>query len=131
MTEIKKITKISLIVVAIIPFLFGVMLVFLWDIILNTEGWTNPLHPRAFGGLCFLGSIFAIVMLRKKEWEEIKLTYMFLYSWFIPVILVELVVAVIYGPTLLPQTISQLIIDQILMWTMLSLGIVSYIKQRS
>ncbi|TKJ22966.1 MAG: hypothetical protein CEE43_04425 [Promethearchaeota archaeon Loki_b32] len=70
-------------------------------------------------------------MLRKKEWEEIKLTYMFLYSWFIPVILVELVVAVIYGPTLLPQTISQLIIDQILMWTMLSLGIVSYIKQRS
>ncbi|TKJ22967.1 MAG: hypothetical protein CEE43_04430 [Promethearchaeota archaeon Loki_b32] len=53
MTEIKKITKISLIVVAIIPFLFGVMLVFLWDIILNTEGWTNPLHPRAFGGLCF------------------------------------------------------------------------------
>jgi hypothetical protein len=106
------------------------MLVFLWDLILNTEGWTNPLHPRAFGGLCFLGSIFAIVMLRKKEWQEIKLTYMFLFSWFIPVILVELVLAVILGPTLLPQTISQMILDQILMWTMLLLGIVSYIKQR-
>jgi len=45
MTEIKKITKISLIVVAIITFLFGIMLVFLWDLTLNTEGWTNPFHP--------------------------------------------------------------------------------------
>ncbi|UCC20370.1 MAG: hypothetical protein JSV62_03520 [Promethearchaeota archaeon] len=131
MTEIKKLTKISLIVVAIIPFIFGVILVFLFDLTLNYEGWTNPLHPRAFGGMCFLGSIFAIVMLRKKEWEEIKLTFMFLYSWFIPVILVELVLVIILGPTLLPQTISQMIIDQILMWIMLLLGIVSYIKQRS
>ena len=49
MTEIKKLTKIALIVDAIILFIFGVMLVFLYDVTLNYEGWTNPLHVRAFG----------------------------------------------------------------------------------
>ncbi|MFX0021011.1 MAG: hypothetical protein ACFE9S_01700 [Candidatus Hermodarchaeota archaeon] len=130
MTEIKKLTKISLIIVAIIPFLFGVLLLFLFDLTFNYEGWTSPIHVRALGGVMLVTSLFAIIMLRKKEWEEIKLTYLFLYSMFIPTILTELVVVIVYGSTFLPQTISQIILDQILMWAMFSLGIVSYIKQR-
>ncbi|MFX1241390.1 MAG: hypothetical protein ACFFA7_09100 [Promethearchaeota archaeon] len=130
MTDIKKLTKISLIVVAILPFIFGVLLIFLFDLTFNYEGWTNPIHVRVLGGVMFVVSLFAIIMLRKKEWEEIKLTYLFLYSLFIPTILIELVVVIVYGSTFLPQTISQIILDQVLMWIMLVLGIVSYIKQR-
>ena len=77
MTEIKKLTKISLIVLAIVTFIFGINLTFLYDMTMNPEGFTNPYFPRFWGGLCFLTSIFAIILFRKKEWEEIKLTYMF------------------------------------------------------
>ena len=48
MTEIKKLTKIALIVDAIIWFIFGTMLIFLYDATLNYEDWTNSLHVRAF-----------------------------------------------------------------------------------
>ncbi|MDX1798459.1 MAG: hypothetical protein R3255_07410, partial [Candidatus Lokiarchaeia archaeon] len=75
MAEIKKLTKITLVVDTIIWFLFGVMLTFLYDMTLNPEGWTNPYLPRLFGGVNLISAIFAILMLRKKEWEEIKLLF--------------------------------------------------------
>ena len=131
MTEIKKLTKISLIVVAIVTFIFGINLTFLYDMTMNPEGFTNPYFHRFWGGLCFLSSLFAIVMLRKKEWEEIKLTYMFLWSMFIPTIIIEVAVLAILGSTFEAQTIllgsGTITIESVL----LLLGIVSYIKQRS
>ena len=45
MTEIKKLTKIVLVVYAIIWFIFGTLLTFLYDMALNPEGWTNPYFP--------------------------------------------------------------------------------------
>ena len=60
MTEIKKFTKIVLIVDVIMWFLFGTLLTFLYDMALNPEGWTNPYLPRMFGGVNFLSAIFAI-----------------------------------------------------------------------
>ena len=50
MTEIKKLTKIALIVDAIIFFIFGVNLTFLYDMTMNPEGFTNPYFPRFWGG---------------------------------------------------------------------------------
>ena len=130
-TEIKKLTKIALIVLAIVTFLFGINLTFLYDMTMNPEGFTNPYFPRFWGGLCFLSSLFAIVMLRKKEWEEIKLTYMFLYAMFIPTIIIEVAVLAVLGSTFGASTIllgsSTITIESVLFL----LGIVSYIKQRS
>ncbi|MFX1235278.1 MAG: hypothetical protein ACFFBY_12085 [Promethearchaeota archaeon] len=131
MTEVKKLTKIALIVVAIIPFLYGLMLVFLWDLTLNTEGWTNPLHPRLFGGICFIGSLFAIIMLRKKEWEQISLTFMFFIAMFLATLIIEATIIGLYISTFNARTIFQSILDLILLSIMVAFFIISYIKQRS
>ena len=129
-TEIKKLTKISLVVIGIVTFMFGILLIFLLDIFLTPlTGWTNPMHPRSFGGICLLSAIFAVILLRKKEWEEIKLLYAFIVSMFIPSITIELYVLVVYGSTFSAAAISQVFLDQILMFVMLALGVISYYKQ--
>jgi len=130
MTEIKKLTKIALIVDAVIFLIFGTMLVFLYDMTLNYEGWTNPIHVRAFGGILFVACLFAVIMLRKKEWEEIKLAYIFLFSLCVPVIIIEAAILVGLGSTFMAVTISQMIFDLIIISAKVSLGIVAYVKQR-
>lgn len=129
MTEIKKLTKIALIVDAVIFLIFGTMLVFLYDMTLNTEGWTNPLHVRGFGGILYVAAFYAFIMLRKTEWEEIKLAYLFLFSLCIPVIIVEASVLAVLGSTFLAATVSQMIFDLIIISGKLALGIVAYMKQ--
>jgi len=129
MTEIKKLTKIALIVDAVIFLIFGTMLVFLYDMTLNTEGWTNPFHVRAFGGILYVAALYAIIMLRKTEWEEIKLAYLFLFSLCVPVIIVEASLLAVLGSTFLAATVSQMIFDLIIICAKLALGIVAYIRQ--
>lgn len=131
MTEIKKLTKIVLIVYTIIFFLFGVMLTFLYDMALNPEGWTNPYFPRMFGGVNFLSAIFAILLLRKKEWEEIKLTFTYLLGLLISTLIIEAAVLATFGSTFGAAIIQQGSGTIILESVLLTIGIVSYIKQRS
>ena len=131
MTEIKKLTKIVLIVDAIIWFIFGIMLTFLYDIALNPEGWTNPYLPRMFGGVNFISAIFAILMLRKKEWEEIKLTFEYLIGLIIFTVIIEIAVLATFGSTFGAATILQGSGTITLEAVLLTLAIVSYIKQRS
>ncbi|MFW9828706.1 MAG: hypothetical protein ACFFEY_14025 [Candidatus Thorarchaeota archaeon] len=130
MTEIKKLTKIALIVDAIIWFIFGLMMLFLFDLTLNYEGWTNPLHVRAFGVIAFVAFFFVIIMLLKKEWEEIKLLYICLISMCIGVFIVEAVVLGVLGSTFMAVTVTQMILDLILNGGKDVLSIVAYIKQR-
>jgi hypothetical protein len=132
MTEINKLTKISLVILAIVGFLFGTMLVFLYDATLNFEGWTNPYYPRFFGGLAYLLTIFAVLMLRKNEWEEIKLTYAFAYGFFVPTLIIEITLNALIGSTLQPMTLQASFTTTVpLMAVLLILGIVAFIKQRS
>ena len=131
MTEIKKITKIALVYNAIVTFLFAILLIFLTELFLvPLTGWTNPLSPRNFGGLCLLSAIFSVILLRKKEWEEIKLTYAFIFSFFTMTIPIELIVMGVLWPTLSVAAISQTILNQILMISIFSLGVLSYYKQQ-
>jgi len=131
MTEIKKLTKIVLIVDAILWFIFGILLTFLYDLTMNPEGWTNPYLPRMFGGVNLLSAIFAILMLRKNEWEEIKLTFEYLIGLLISTLIIEVSVLAALGSTFGAQIIllgsGTITIESVL----LLLGIVSYIKQRS
>ena len=131
MTDIKKLTKIVLVVYAIIWFIFGTLLTFLYDMALNPEGWTNPYFPRMFGGINYVSSLFAILLLRKKEWEEIKLTFAYFIGILTSTLIIEVAVLATFGSTfgaLIIQTgLSTIILESVL----LTLGIVSYIKQRS
>jgi hypothetical protein len=132
MTEIKKLTKISLIVLIVVYFLFGILLVFLLEAFVGTlTGWTNPLSPRNFGGILLLGAVLAIFLLRKKEWEEIKIPFAFLFSFFIATIPIELIVIIVYSSTLSAAAIGQSILNEVIMCSLFTLGIVSYVKQRS
>ena len=129
MTEIKKLTKIALIVDAVIFLIFGTMQVFLYDMTLNYEGWTDPFHVRAFGGILYVAAFYAIIMLLKKDWEEIKLAYLFLFSLCVPVIIVEAALLAVLGSTFLAATVSQMIFDLIIICAKLALGIVAYMRQ--
>jgi len=131
MTEIKKLTKIVLVVYAIIWFIFGTLLTFLYDMALNPEGWTNPYFPRMFGGINYVLSLFAILLLRKKEWEEIKLTFAIFIGILTSTLIIEVAVLATFGSTfgalIFQQGLSTIILESVL----LTLGILSYIKQRS
>ena len=129
MTEIKKLTKIALIVDAVIFLIFGTMQVFLYDMTLNYEGWTDPFHVRAFGGILYVAAFYAIIMLLKKDWEEIKLAYLFLFSLCVPVIIVEAALLAVLGSTFMAATVSQMIFDLIIICAKLALGIVAYMRQ--
>lgn len=130
MTEIEKITKISLIAYGIVTFLYGILYVFLTEMLTDISGWTDPFHPRVFGGICFLSSIFAVIVLRKKEWEEIKLMYSYLFGLFIPTIIINITIFAVYAPTLNTGTISIFIMGLIFMCVLFALGVFSYMKQR-
>ena len=129
MTEIKKLTKIVLVVYAIIWFIFGTLLTFLYDMALNPEGWTNPYFPRMFGGINYVLSLFAILLLRKKEWEEIKLTFAIFIGILTSTLIIEVAVLATFGSTfgalIFQQGLSTIILEAVL----LTLGLVSYIKQ--
>jgi hypothetical protein len=53
-----------------------------------------------------------------------------MYSLFIPAILVDLVIMITMGSTFSAALLSQMFLEQILMWIMFVLGIFSYYKQR-
>ena len=131
MTEIKKLTKIVLVVDTIFWFLFGILLTFLYDITLNPEGWTNPYLARMFGGVNLISAIFAILMLRKNEWEEIKLTFEYLLGIIISTLIIEVAVFATFYSTFGALWRSQGLFPITVEAVLLILGIVSYIKQRS
>ncbi len=130
MTEIKKLTKIVLIVDAILWFIFGTALTFLFDMTMNPEGWTNPYLPRLFGGVNYISAIFAILMLRKKEWEEIKLTFAYFICILLSTLILETTVFIAIGFAFEASIflhVSNITVEAVL----LILGVVSYLKQRS
>ena len=130
MTEIKLLTKIALVVDAIIWILFGTMFIFLYDMFLNPEGWTNPYFTRMFGGVTYVSAIFAFLILRKKEWEDIKIIFAYFIGIITSTLIIEISVLSIFGSTFSESFIllgsSTIIIEAVLV----VLGIVSYIKQR-
>ncbi|KKN42762.1 hypothetical protein LCGC14_0710050 [marine sediment metagenome] len=135
MTEIKKITKISILAYGIVCLIFAIMLIFLldfWIAAVNMPTWLNEFHPRGFGGALLVVVFFAIFVLFNKdwEWEKIKVAYLVVYSWLPINIIMEVSVTAIFLPTLSNELLSQIIMDVILMSILLVLGVYSYIKQR-
>ncbi len=135
MTEIKKITKISILAYAIVCLSFAVLLIFFldfWIVMVNMPTYLNPFHPRGFGGALLVVVLFALLVLFNKDWdwEKIKVAYMVLYSWLPINIFLEVSLTAIYFPTLSNEFLSQLVMDVILMSSLLVLGIYSYMKQR-
>ncbi|MHA2123199.1 MAG: hypothetical protein ACW990_18530, partial [Promethearchaeota archaeon] len=133
MTEIKKITKISILAYGIVSLIFAVLLIFFLDMFLamqNMPTWQNPAHPRMFGGALIIVVIFAVLVLIHKgwDWEKIKLAYEIMYLWIVINIIMEGSLLAIYSTVLSSAALTQLIMDLIIMSILLVLGVYSYIK---
>ena len=134
MTEIKKITKISILAYGIVCLIFAIMLIFfldLWLVAVNMPTWLNEFHPRGFGGALLIVVVFAILVLVKKDWdwEKIKIAYLIVYLWLPINLIIEISLAIIYAPTTSSELLSQVFMDVILMSILLLLGVISYFKQ--
>ncbi|MFX1572276.1 MAG: hypothetical protein ACFFB0_05970 [Promethearchaeota archaeon] len=135
MTEIKKITKISILVYGIVCLVFAIYLIFFLDIFLavvDMPEWQNPYHPRMFGGAMLVVVLFALLVFFKKDWEreKIKLGYELLYFWLIINIIMESSLLAIYVSELSLGALFENILDIIIMAILLVLGVYAYIKQR-
>lgn len=134
MTEIKKITKVSLLIYGIVNIIYGPMALFFPNFFIDLGIWSPAIVPYSlrFGGATLLGiAIFCFIIVFRKnlEWEKAKLTYEFLYYLLILNLILE-PEKLIYGtPTDL--IVMQTIMDIIIMGAILVLGVFSYIKQRS
>ena len=134
MTEIKKITKISILAYGIVCLIFAVMLIFfldLWLVAVNMPTWLNEFHPRGFGGALLVVVAFAILVLFNKDWdwEKIKVAYLVVYLWLPINIIMEVSIAALYASTISSELLSQTFMDLILMSVLLVLGVFSYYKQ--
>lgn len=132
MSELKTITKISLIAYGVVSLLNAFMNIFLLESYINPiTGWNNPLHPRQWGGTLLGIAIFTfLAVIRKKEWEKIKFAYAFLYYLIVMNLILEGLVTIILASSLAPAAINQALLDSILMSVLLILGIYSYFKQK-
>lgn len=129
MTEIKKITKIALLAYGIVNIIYGPVGL-LFPVPLFITATTNPFNVR-YNGATLLGiAIFCFLILLKKnrQWENIKLLYGFLYYLLVAMIILEPTRLLFGTPT--DMMIMQTIMDEIIMWALLVLGVYSYIKQK-
>jgi len=134
MTEIKKITKISIAAYAIVCLIFAVMLIFFldaWRTMVNMPTWLNEIHPRGFGGALLIVVFFALLVFMNKswEWEKIKVAFIVIYAWLPINLTLEIVMSVIFMSTISSELLSQAIMDSIIQSILLVLGIYSYLKQ--
>jgi uncharacterized membrane protein len=133
MTEIKTITKISLLVYGLVCTLYGVLTVFMTEMILTILGLPMDLiYPRMLGGIFFTIAIFDFLILIKKDWdwEYIKFGWFLLYAMIVSCLIIEGSYFVLSYPTLSASAIGFHVQDIILMSILLILGIVSYMKQK-
>ena len=128
MSEIKKITKLSLLLYGIVNIIYG-PIGLLFPVPLFIGSTTNPFNVR-YNGAVLLGiAIFCFLILLKKdrEWENIKLLYEYLYYLLLAMIILEPTRLLFGTPT--EMMILQTTMDLIIMSVLLVLGVYSYIKQ--
>ena len=131
MTEVLKITRISLLVYGIVCVLYGFLAIFFLDMMVPVLGPMDPFQPRLFGGVLFVIAIYAFLIIIKKDWdwEHVKFGYLVLYSLLISTIIMEGSVTALLFSTLSAEGIGMHVFDLIIMPILLILGIYSYRKQ--
>jgi len=132
MTEIKKITKITLIWYGVAGLLFAFMYLVISDFYFYTIvqwPYDDPVGFWISGGVMLVLGITAIMAFFKKEWEEIKLFFLFSMMWLAYMIIMNIVAIVILS---FPETPLMTMVTNIILLTFnLVLGLICWMKQRS
>ncbi len=132
MTEIQKLTKISLLLDVLAGFIFAFLYLVIPDIyIYDLTQWpfNDPIYFRLFGGTLLVLGLASLIAYFKKEWEEIKLLYELALMWLLMVIIIN-----IFELVMLPLPVMSLtntVVNTILVTIYLILGIYCWVKQRS
>jgi len=132
MTEIKKITKITLLWYGVAGLLFAFMYLVISDFYFYTIvqwPYNDPVGFWISGGVMLVLGITALMAFFKKEWEEIRLFFLFSLMWVAYMIIMDIVAVAILS---FPETPLMTMITNIILLTFnLVLGIICLMKQRS
>ena len=126
-------TKITLLVYGCVGTLYGVLTVFMTEMMEAIIGVPiGLLYPRMFGGLLFTIAIFNFLILINKDWdwEYIKFGFLVLYAMILSTLIMEGSYFVLSFSTLSTEAIGFHTMDLLIMPILLILGIVSYMKQK-
>jgi hypothetical protein len=132
MTEVKMLSKIALLAYGIVCLLFGFMLIFIAETFLAAliPGWEiNVFHPKVLGGFLVVIGFFDILMIlnKKWEWDHIKVAYMALFAFIIPMIIGQILAVALLSPT--AAFVGEMMLEIPLESALLILGIIGYLKQ--
>ncbi|MFW9768157.1 MAG: hypothetical protein ACFFF9_15245 [Candidatus Thorarchaeota archaeon] len=132
MTEVKMLAKIALLAYGIVCLLFGTMYILMAETLIAAlaPGWeVNVFHPKVLGGFLVVIGFFDILMILNKnwEWDHIKVAYMALFAFIIPMIIAQILALTLLSPT--AAFVGEMILEIPLESVLLILGIVGYLKQ--
>lgn len=132
MTEIKKITKITLIWYGVAGILFALLYIVLTDFyIFGIMQWPHDdLVSLWLSGstMLFMG-IASLLAVFKKDWNEIKLFFLFAIMWLIGPIIINIVAITVLSFPETPR--MSMMMNIVILLFNLVLGVISWIKQRS
>ena len=132
MTEIKKITKITLLWYGVAGLLFAFMYLVITDFYAYTLmqwPYNDPVAFWSLGGTMLVIGVVSLIASFKKEWEEIKLFFFFAMIWVLYFLIMDIVaVAMLSLPT---TPLMYMIINIVLLTFNLVVGLLSWMKQRS
>lgn len=131
MTEIKKITKITLIWYGVAGILFAIIYLILTDFYIVMIEWPyyDPVMFWSLGGTMLVLGIASFMAAFKKEWEEIKLFFLFTIMWLIYFIIMNIFTIALLG--LPDMALMNQVMNVVLLTFNIVLAIISWIKQRS
>ena len=132
MTEVKMLAKIALLAYGIVCLLFGFMLIFITETFIAPlfPGWeVNVFHPRVLGGFLVVIGFFDILMVinKKWEWDHIKVAYMALFAFIIPMLIGQILSLALLSMT--AAFVAEMMLEIPLESALLILGIIGYLKQ--
>lgn len=131
MTEIQKLTKISLLLNVLAGLIFAFLYLVIPDIyIYGLTQWpfNDPIYFRLFGGTLLVLGLVSLMAYFKKEWEEIKLLYELSVMWLLMVTIINIFELALL--TLPAMALTNSIFVTILVAIYLILGIYCWMKQR-
>ncbi|MBY9018121.1 MAG: hypothetical protein KGD66_04740 [Candidatus Lokiarchaeota archaeon] len=131
MTEIQKLTKITLLLDALAGFIFAFLYLVIPDIfIYGLTQWpfNDPVYFRYFGGTLLLLGLVSLIAYFKKEWEEVRLFFEFALLFILMIVIMSsLELALLTLPVI---AFMNSLFSTILVIIYLVLGIYCWMKQR-
>ncbi len=118
MAEISKQFKIVLIINAIGAFIYAFQFLVITDIYIQLvdEPWPNPHLLRLWGATILILGIFALIAVKRAEWEKIKIMVELAIVWLLAVAIINLA-SLAYVPrtaTNIPNAVLDVIVPLIL-----------------